>query len=229
MPFSLAYSQSHLRSPPARDPHTQLARTENHWREWSARGTLEGRWREPIRRSLITLKALAYEPTGGIVAAPTTSLPGTARRHAQLGLSLLLAARRHITLLAMMRGGYYDEAARVARVAGPRVAGSPEQLQIMYGIAGERRLPEFDSTGCRATRARSRCASAMTRSSQLQLDVYGEVMNALHLARVGGLQATKPPGRAVRDARAPRNDLAGTRRRHLGNARRPRSTSRSRR
>ena len=70
VPFSLAYSPSHLRIPPARDPHTALARTENHWREWSARNTVEGKYAGPIRRSLITLKALAYEPTGGIVAAP---------------------------------------------------------------------------------------------------------------------------------------------------------------
>ncbi len=110
VPFSLCYSQSHLRLPPAHDPHTQLARTENHWREWSGQNELKGRYAPSIRRSLITLKALAYEPTGGIVAAPTTSLPEQLGDTRNWDYRFCWLRDATITLLAMMRGGYYDEA-----------------------------------------------------------------------------------------------------------------------
>jgi GH15 family glucan-1,4-alpha-glucosidase len=162
VPFSLAYSPSHLRIPPARDPHTSLARTENHWLEWSARSTVEGRWAEPIRRSLITLKALAYEPTGGIVAAPTTSLPEQLGGTRNWDYRYCWLRDATITLLAMMRGGYFDEARAWRSWLGRVMAGAPDQLQIMYGIAGER---SSNSTGCRAIRTRNRCGSAITRSA----------------------------------------------------------------
>ncbi|WP_279571252.1 glycoside hydrolase family 15 protein [Paraburkholderia sp. BL10I2N1] len=189
VPFSLAYTPSHLHAPPARDPHTALARTENYWLEWSARGTVEGRWAEPIRRSLITLKALAYEPTGGIVAAPTTSLPEQLGGTRNWDYRYCWLRDATITLLAMMRGGHFDEARKWRQWLGRVMAGSPQQLQIMYSIAGERRLPEFEIDwlpgyqGARPVRVGNNAVN------QLQLDVYGEVMNALHLARVGGLQA----------------------------------------
>ncbi|SMG46347.1 glycoside hydrolase family 15 protein [Paraburkholderia susongensis] len=189
VPFSLAYAPSHLRIPPARDPHTALARTENHWLEWSARGTVEGRWAGAIRRSLITLKALAYEPTGGIVAAPTTSLPEQLGGTRNWDYRYCWLRDATITLLAMMRGGYYDEARAWRSWLGRVMAGAPDQLQIMYGIAGERRLPEFEIDWLPGYQGAAPVRIGNNAVGQRQLDVYGEVMNALHLARVGGLQA----------------------------------------
>ncbi|MGF6940176.1 GH15 family glucan-1,4-alpha-glucosidase [Paraburkholderia sp. UCT70] len=189
VPFSLAYGASHLRIPPARDPHTSLARTENHWLEWAARGTVEGRWAGPIRRSLITLRALAYEPTGGIVAAPTTSLPERLGGTRNWDYRYCWLRDATITLLAMMRGGYYDEARAWRSWLGRVMAGAPDQLQIMYGIGGERRLPESEIDWLPGYEGAKPVRIGNNAVGQRQLDVYGEVMNALHLARVGGLQA----------------------------------------
>jgi GH15 family glucan-1,4-alpha-glucosidase len=189
VPFSLSYAPSHLRIPPGRDPHTALARTENHWLEWAERGTVEGRWAGPIRRSLITLRALAYEPTGGIVAAPTTSLPEQLGGTRNWDYRYCWLRDATITLLAMMRGGYYDEARAWRSWLGRVMAGAPNQLQIMYGIAGERRLPEFEIDWLPGYQGAKPVRIGNNAVGQRQLDVYGEVMNALHLARVGGLQA----------------------------------------
>ncbi|MEM5387596.1 glycoside hydrolase family 15 protein [Paraburkholderia phymatum] len=189
VPFSLTYSASHLRVPPAHDPHTALARTENYWLEWAARGTVEGKYAPAIRRSLLTLKALAYEPTGGIVAAPTTSLPERMGGSRNWDYRYCWLRDATITLLAMMRGGYYDEARAWRSWLGRVMAGSPEQLQIMYGLAGERRLPEFELDWLQGYEGSKPVRVGNNAVGQLQLDVYGEVMNALHLARVGGLQA----------------------------------------
>ncbi|OLL32870.1 glucoamylase [Burkholderia sp. SRS-W-2-2016] len=189
VPFSLAYAQSHLRIPPARDPHTALARTETHWLEWSARSTVEGRWAAQIQRSLITLRALAYEPTGGIVAAPTTSLPEKIGGSRNWDYRYCWLRDATITLLAMMRGGYYDEARAWRSWLGRVMAGAPDQLQIMYGIAGERRLPESEIDWLPGYQDSKPVRIGNNAVGQRQLDVYGEVMNALHLARVGGLQA----------------------------------------
>jgi GH15 family glucan-1,4-alpha-glucosidase len=189
VPFSMSYAASHLRVPPPRDPFTALARTENFWCEWSSRSTVSGRWAEPIRRSLITLKALAYEPTGGIVAAPTTSLPEQLGGTRNWDYRYCWLRDATITLLAMMRGGHYDEAQAWRAWLGRVMAGSPEQLQIMYGIGGERRLPEFEVDWLAGYEGASPVRIGNNAVGQLQLDVYGEVMNALHLARIGGLQA----------------------------------------
>ncbi|QCP48712.1 glycoside hydrolase family 15 protein [Trinickia violacea] len=188
VPFTLAYAPSHLRIPPARDPHTSLARTENHWRDWSSRCVVTGRYAEPIRRSLITLKALAYEPTGGIVAAPTTSLPEHLGGTRNWDYRYCWLRDATITLLALMRGGYYDEARAWRAWLGRVMAGSPSQVQIMYGLAGERRLPESEIDWLPGYQGAKPVRIGNNAVGQLQLDVYGEVMNALHLARVGGLQ-----------------------------------------
>jgi GH15 family glucan-1,4-alpha-glucosidase len=189
VPFSLTYTESHLNIPPARDPHSALARTENYWLEWSSRGTVEGKYATAIRRSLLTLKALAYEPTGGIVAAPTTSLPEKIGGTRNWDYRYVWLRDATITLLAMMRGGYYEEARAWRSWLGRVMAGSPEQLQIMYGLAGERRLPEFEIDWLPGYENSKPVRIGNNAVGQLQLDVYGEVMNALHLARVGGLQA----------------------------------------
>lgn len=189
IPFVLAYSVSHQRLPPAKDPFDALGRTEQHWRDWIAQCRVTGRYAAPIRRSLITLKALAYEPTGGIVAAPTTSLPERLGGTRNWDYRFCWLRDATITLLALMRCGFYDEA-RAWRIWLERaLAGSPAQAQILYGVAGERRVPEIELEwlpgyeGARPVRIGNKAVG------QLQLDVYGEVMNALHLARVGGLHA----------------------------------------
>jgi GH15 family glucan-1,4-alpha-glucosidase len=189
VPFALAYAPSHLRVPPARDPFTSLARTENYWLEWAARSTVQGKYAAQIRRSLITLKALAYEPTGGIVAAPTTSLPEQLGGTRNWDYRYCWLRDATITLLAMMRGGYFDEARAWRSWLARVMAGSPDQLQIMYGIAGERRLPESEIDWLPGYENAKPVRIGNNAAGQLQLDVYGEVMNALHLARVGGLQA----------------------------------------
>jgi GH15 family glucan-1,4-alpha-glucosidase len=187
--FVLSHAASHQRLPPAIDAFDALERTEQHWRDWIAQCGVKGRYAEPIRRSLITLKALAYEPTGGIVAAPTTSLPERLGGSRNWDYRFCWLRDATITLLALMRCGFYDEA-RAWRIWLERaLAGSPEQAQILYGVAGERRVPEMELDwlpgyeGARPVRVGNKAVG------QLQLDVYGEVMNALHLARVGGLHA----------------------------------------
>ncbi|WP_323121679.1 glycoside hydrolase family 15 protein [Burkholderia alba] len=189
IPFSLSYAPSHLRLPPAREPLSMLARTENYWLEWSGRCQVQGRYAADVRRSLITLKALAYEPTGGIVAAPTTSLPEQLGGSRNWDYRYCWLRDATITLLALMRGGYYDEARAWRAWLGRVMAGSPEQIQIMYGIAGERRLPEMELDWLPGYQDSKPVRVGNGAANQLQLDVFGEVMAALHLARVGGLQA----------------------------------------
>jgi GH15 family glucan-1,4-alpha-glucosidase len=189
VPFTLAYSPSHQRLPPANDPLSSLARTETHWREWSARFKVTGRYAAPILRSLITLKALAYAPTGGIVAAPTTSLPELVGGTRNWDYRYCWLRDATITLLALMRCGYYDEARAWRTWLGRVLAGTPSQVQIMYGIAGERRLPETELDWLPGYEGSKPVRIGNNAVGQLQLDVYGEVMNALHLARVGGLHS----------------------------------------
>lgn len=189
IPFSLSYASSHLRLPPARDPLSMLARCENYWLDWSSRCSVHGRYAPAVRRSLITLKALAYEPTGGIVAAPTTSLPEQIGGTRNWDYRYCWLRDATITLLALMRGGYYDEARAWRAWLGRAMAGAPQQIQIMYGLSGERRLPEITLDWLPGYEDSRPVRIGNGAAHQLQLDVFGEVMAALHLARVGGLQA----------------------------------------
>ncbi|RDU96480.1 glycoside hydrolase family 15 protein [Trinickia dinghuensis] len=189
IPFTLAYSASHQRLPPAKDPLAALEHTERYWLDWIAQCAVQGRYAEPIRRSLITLKALAYKPTGGIVAAPTTSLPERLGGSRNWDYRFCWLRDATITLLGLMRCGFYDEA-RAWRVWLERaLAGSPAQAQILYGVAGERRVPEMEIDWLPGYEGAGPVRIGNKAVGQLQLDVYGEVMNALHLARVGGLHA----------------------------------------
>src|SRR4051812_31775269 len=147
MEFVLTYSASHLDVPPAIDVARASKETEDYWREWSGRGKFDGQWREAVMRSLVTLKALIYEPTGGIVAAATTSLPeklGGARNWDYRYCWLRDAT---FTLLALMDAGYTEEAGRWRSWLVRALAGAPSQAQIMYGLAGERRLTEGQGGG----------------------------------------------------------------------------------
>jgi GH15 family glucan-1,4-alpha-glucosidase len=187
VPFELAWYASHLPDPPVTDPEDAIASTERWWREWSARCTYEGPWRDCVVRSLITLKALVYEPTGGLVAAVTTSLPERLGGVRNWDYRYCWLRDATFTLYALLGGGYVDEAAAWREWLLRAVAGAPDQAQIMYGVAGERWLPEIElpwlpgHEGARPVRVGNAAAE------QFQLDVFGEVMDTLHFARRAGL------------------------------------------
>jgi GH15 family glucan-1,4-alpha-glucosidase len=186
-PFVLTYGPSHLPPPPAPDPVGALAATEAFWTGWVGNGETDGPWSEAVVRSLITLKALTYGPTGGMVAAPTTSLPerlGGARNWDYRFCWLRDATR---TLLALMDAGYYEEAQAWREWLSRAAAGRPDQIQIMYGIAGERRLTEWELPWLPGYEGSRPVRVGNDAHRQLQLDVYGELMNAIHHARASRL------------------------------------------
>jgi len=188
--FVLTYSPSHAPPPPPVDADAALTATEIYWREWAARCVHRGEWREPVIRSLVTLKALSYRQTGGIIAAPTTSLPerlGGARNWDYRYCWLRDAT---MTLLTLMDSGYYDEAAAWRDWLIRAAAGSPSQLQIMYGLAGERRLDEWQLPWLPGYEGAVPVRVGNAAHAQLQLDIFGEVMDALYHARLGGLPAS---------------------------------------
>ena len=187
--FVLAHGPSHLDPPDRLDPGRALAETETFWRTWSGRCTVTGARGDQVRRSLITLKALTYAPTGGIVAAPTTSLPERIGGVRNWDYRYCWLRDATLTLLALMNGGYYDEAHAWRRWLVRAVAGSPEQMRIMYGIAGERRLPELEVSWLPGYEGSVPVRIGNAAAAQLQLDVYGELMDALYQACKGGLAA----------------------------------------
>ncbi|MGW0184642.1 glycoside hydrolase family 15 protein [Streptomyces sp. NPDC003362] len=185
--FALTWQASHLPPPERTDAEAALTATEDFWREWVAHCTYRGPYREAVIRSLITLKALTYAPTGGIVAAPTTSLPediGGVRNWDYRYTWLRDAA---ITLSSLLRTGYRDEARDWRDWLLRAVAGDPENLQIMYGIAGERELTETQLDWLPGYENSTPVRLGNGAATQLQLDVYGEAVEALHLAQLSGL------------------------------------------
>ncbi len=185
--FVLTWHRSHEPAPGAIDARGALERTERYWRDWAGRCTYRGEWREQVVRSLITLKALTFAPTGGIVAAATTSLPerlGGVRNWDYRFCWLRDAA---LTLLAFMDAGYRDEAAAWSDWLVRAVAGDPGQLQMLYGVAGERRLPEVELSHLRGYEDSRPVRIGNAATTQFQLDVYGEVLDAAHLKREIGL------------------------------------------
>ncbi len=187
--FVMSWHPSHERAPEAVDPEGALAHTQEFWTEWSSRCTYQGAHREAVLRSLITLKALTYAPTGGIVAAATTSLPEQVGGVRNWDYRICWLRDATFALFAMMRSGYVEEAREWRRWLVRAVAGTPSQVNIMYGLAGERRLPELELPwlpgyeGSRPVRVGNAAAT------QFQLDVFGEVAAALHLARAAGIEA----------------------------------------
>jgi GH15 family glucan-1,4-alpha-glucosidase len=185
--FALNYRPSYEAAPDPIDPEQALTVTDRWWREWSGRCTYQGRWRDAVVRSLITLKALTYERTGGIVAAPTTSLPehvGGARNWDYRYCWLRDAT---YTLNALLLAGYTQEAVAWREWLLRAIAGSPEDLQILYGVAGERRLDESEVGWLPGYGGAGPVRIGNAASRQFQLDVYGEVMDTLHLARTADL------------------------------------------
>jgi GH15 family glucan-1,4-alpha-glucosidase len=190
VPFVLTWYPSHQPPPDRVDPEQALTDTESYWRDWVTDCTHVGRFREPLVRSLITLKALTYAPTGGIVAAPTTSLPEALGGVRNWDYRYCWLRDATLTLLALLRAGYEDEARAWRDWLLRAIAGLPEQLQIMYGLAGERRLGELELDWLDGYEASRPVRIGNAASDQLQLDVYGEVADALYHARRGGLQAS---------------------------------------
>ena len=187
--YSMVWFPSHADLPPPPDVADGIARTEEFWREWISRCTYSGPYAEAVRRSLLILKAMTYEPTGGIVAAPTTSLPeqiGGARnwdyRYCWLRDATLVIG-------ALVQSGHIDEAGAWRDWLLRAVAGAPEELQIMYGLAGERTLPELELAHLSGYEGSRPVRIGNEASSQFQLDVFGEVMAALHISREAGLPA----------------------------------------
>jgi GH15 family glucan-1,4-alpha-glucosidase len=189
VPFLLMWHKSHLEAPDRLDAFGALEDTERWWREWCGRCVYDGPWREDVLRSLITLKALTFAPTGGIVAAPTTSLPEKLGGVRNWDYRYCWLRDATYTLYALMVGGYTEEAAAWRNWLLRAVAGEPSSLHIMYGIHGERRLPELELAWLPGYEDARPVRVGNQAVDQLQLDVYGEVMDALHLARKRGLDA----------------------------------------
>ena len=188
VPLVLTHGSSHRPPPEAIDPEASLVSTEAFWRDWVAQEQSTGEWAEAVTRSLITLKALTYAPTGGIVAAPTASLPEQLGGSRNWDYRFCWLRDATLTLLALMNAGYYEEACGWRDWLLRAAAGAPSQLQIMYGIAGERRLTEFEVPWLPGYEASHPVRIGNAAHAQLQLDIFGEVMDALHQARRGGLE-----------------------------------------
>jgi GH15 family glucan-1,4-alpha-glucosidase len=187
VPFTLTHMPSYLPAPAAENPLDQLSATQQFWMDWTAKSRVSGPWADAVNRSLITLKALTYARTGGIVAAPTTSLPEHVGGPRNWDYRFCWLRDATLTLLALMNAGYLEEARAWREWLSRAAAGNPNQLQIMYGIAGERRLTEWEIPWLPGYDNSRPVRVGNAAHTQLQLDVYGELMDALHHARQGGL------------------------------------------
>jgi len=183
LPFSLAWYPSHQDVPHVTNPTQALERTESWWRNWSKKWTYDGDWPDAVQRSVITLKALTYAPTGGIVAAPTTSLPEWIGSVRNWDYRFCWLRDATFTLLALVHAGYHDEARAWRAWLLRATAGEPSDLQIMYGPAGERRLTEWEVPWLPGYEGSKPVRVGNAASEQFQLDVYGEVIDALYVSR----------------------------------------------
>ncbi|MEJ1977316.1 MAG: glycoside hydrolase family 15 protein [Acetobacteraceae bacterium] len=185
--FTLTHRPSHLPAPPAVDAAAALAKALAYWTEWADRCTYRGAYQAAVRRSLVVLKALTYGVTGGIVAAPTTSLPEQLGGTRNWDYRFCWLRDATLTLYSLMHAGYFEEAAAWRDWLHRSVAGSPDQIQIMYGIGGERRLTEWEVPWLGGYQGAAPVRIGNAASEQLQIDMYGELTEALHQARTGGL------------------------------------------
>ena len=191
VPFVMSYGSSHRFPPRPLDIEQALEDTEAFWDRWSAQCEPIGEWSEAVTRSLVVLKGLTYAPTGGVIAAPTTSLPERLGGVRNWDYRFCWLRDATFALMALMHGGYHDEARAWRDWLMRAVAGRPDQLQVLYGLAGERRLTEWTVPWLPGY-----CGAAPVRlgndaASQLQLDIYGEVIDAMHQAAVYGLPANR--------------------------------------
>jgi GH15 family glucan-1,4-alpha-glucosidase len=197
--FTMTYTASHLPPPSPLEVPAALADTESFWTGWSATCRDAGEWTEAVRRSLITLKALTYAPTGGMVAAATTSLPEQLGGSRNWDYRYCWVRDATLTLMALINSGYHDEAHDWRGWLLRAIAGSPSQVQIMYGIAGERRLTELEVPWLPGYEGAAPVRIGNAAHGQLQLDIFGEAMDAAHQARRAGL-APEPTGWALQQA-----------------------------
>jgi GH15 family glucan-1,4-alpha-glucosidase len=187
VPFSLAWYPSHRDVPRPRNTAWSLSRTESWWHNWSKKWTYDGDYPEAVQRSVITLKALTYAPTGGIVAAPTTSLPEWIGGVRNWDYRFCWLRDATFTLLSLLHAGYEAEAKAWRGWLLRATAGEPDELQIMYGPAGERRLTEWEVPWLPGYQRSKPVRVGNAASEQFQLDVYGEVIDALYESRRGAI------------------------------------------
>ncbi|MFC1413642.1 glycoside hydrolase family 15 protein [Streptacidiphilus sp. N1-12] len=187
VPIVLSWLPSHRSQPPRQDAEKSLQETLNAWQEWTSVSKYQGPYREAVVRSLIVLKALTFEPTGGIVAAVTASLPEQIGGERNWDYRFCWLRDSTMTLSALLHGGYMEEAAAWREWLLRAIAGDAADLQTMYGVGGERRLPEFTADWLPGYEGSSPVRFGNAAVDQLQLDVYGEVIDTLHLALVAGV------------------------------------------
>jgi GH15 family glucan-1,4-alpha-glucosidase len=188
VPFVLSWFASHEQAPRPVAPRFAVEDTQMWWEDWSAICTFKGPRRDAVVRSLITLKALTYNPTGGIVAAPTTSLPETLGGGRNWDYRYCWLRDATLTLESLMRGGFFEEAMAWRNWLLRAVAGDPADIQIMYGPGGERRLDEWEVPWLPGYEGSAPVRIGNAAAGQFQLDVFGEVMSALYVAsKVGGI------------------------------------------
>src|SRR3982751_5634677 len=191
-PFVLTWYQSHEEPPPAINPDHALRDTQKFWTDWAGSCSWDGKWHDAVVRSLITLKGLTYAPTGGIVAAATTSLPekiGGVRNWDYRYCWLRDAA---LILLVLLRAGYREEAKSWREWLFRAIAGSPAQMQTIYGVSGERRLLEYEIPWLSGYENSRPVRVGNAASNQFQLDVYGEVLAAVWQGDQAGIKMTEP-------------------------------------
>ncbi|MCT7376272.1 glycoside hydrolase family 15 protein [Chelativorans salis] len=191
VPFVLSHNPSHLKAPEPLEPRAALDKTEAYWRNWAARGNYEGRWRESVVRSLITLKALTFSPTGGIIAAPTTSLPEMPGGTRNWDYRYCWLRDATFVLLSLMQAGYRQEAAAWRDWLARAVAGHPSQIQPLYSVTGAHRVDEWELPWVPGYGGAGPVRIGNAGCRQLQLDTFGEVLDALHHARRYDLAPTR--------------------------------------
>jgi GH15 family glucan-1,4-alpha-glucosidase len=195
VPFVLTWFESHEEPPRAIHPEHALRDTEKYWTKWAKQCRHEGPWAEAVVRSLITLKGLTYAPTGGIVAAATTSLPEEIGGVRNWDYRICWLRDATFTLYALMQAGYREEAKSWREWLLRAIAGSASQMQIMYGVRGERRLEEYEIPWLAGYENSKPVRVGNAASQQFQLDVYGEVLGAMHYAHEAGIENREPDWR----------------------------------
>ena len=189
VPFAMSYVPSHMPVPLPIDVEVAISATKKYWTQWTNRASFDGKWRAPIQRSLLTLKGLSYRPTGGIVAAVTTSLPEQIGGPRNWDYRYCWLRDATFTLLAFLNAGYMEEAMEWQHWLARSVAGTPDQIQTMYGVAGERRLDEWTIGWLPGYENSAPVRVGNAAALQLQLDIYGELADTVGRANESGLPA----------------------------------------
>ncbi len=188
VPFELTWHPSELDEPSAMDVERSIQETEQWWRKWSDRCAYQGEWRDAVLRSLITLKALTFLPTGGIVAAPTTSLPEWLGGRRNWDYRFCWVRDASLTLQSLLNAGYHNEARAWREWLLRAVAGKPSEVNILYGLHGERRLTELELPWLPGYAKSAPVRTGNAADQQFQLDIFGEISNTLFQCRQAGLE-----------------------------------------